>query len=399
MDKKKIFLSGMLSGMIAIILANTLYHAGMFLYGRTIGYEIPVSKKIDEIFSILDDHFVEDYDKEFLIETMYYGLVDGIGDRYTTYMDRETLGRFLEQTEGSYVGIGLYASVDETDNRIYVMPFDGSPAQKAGILPRDKIIKVNGYEVNGNTLEDAVSMMKGKEGTSVTITVFRQSANQNLDFEVVREKIDVPTVTHEMVNDEIGYLRISNFERVTYKQFLSAYEDLRSQQMKGLIIDVRNNPGGLLDVVGSIADELMPEGVIVYTEDKRGNREYLRSDSKKSIDIPLVILVNENSASASEVLSGAIKDTGIGTLVGTQTYGKGLVQNLYFLPDNSGVKVTIAKYYTPNGISIHGIGLKPDYVVEMSNELSGRISTLELEEDVQLIKAIEVMNNKLVVAR
>lgn len=391
----KNFISGIATGgaiVVAIILLFNILTGN--LYSKKSGNQMPYDKKVNEIFSILDKHFVDEYDKNFLIETMYYGLVDGIGDKYTTYMDGETMGKFLEQTEGTYTGIGLYVGIDE-DNKITVdMPFEGSPAQMAGILPNDKIIRVNGYEVNGSTLNDAVAMMKGKTGTSVTVSIFRKSTGETMDLEVKREKIDVPTVTHKVLEDNIGYLRITNFDRVTYDQFMVAYKDLIKQNMSGLIVDVRNNPGGLLDIVCKIANELVPEGNILYTEDKEGNREYFKSDSKK-INVPLVVLVNGNSASASEVLSGAIKDTKSGDLVGTQTYGKGLVQNLFFLPDGSGLKITIAKYYTPNGISIHGVGLKPDYVVDMSDELSVRISSLDISEDTQLQKAIEVMKDKL----
>jgi len=244
-------------------------------------------------------------------------------------------------------------------------------------------------------LEEVTSLTKGRAGTSVRLTIYRPSEDRLFDVNIVRSQINIPTVNSEMLSDNIGYIRISSFDRVTVGQFQDAFDELQDKQMDGLIIDLRNNPGGLLDVVAKITNMLTPEGIIVYTEDKHGNREYIYSDADYA-GIPLVILVNGFSASASEVLSGAVRDLNVGTLVGETTFGKGIVQNLYPLSDGSAIKVTVAKYFTPGGISIQGEGLIPDYVVEMPNEDAIRIGQLEFEEDVQLSEAHEIILNMVV---
>lgn len=353
------------------------------------------TKKINEIYKILDSYYVGDYDKDQTADAMYQGLVYGVGDPYTSYMNKDSFESFMEDTDGSFAGLGIVVSVDTTDNKIVVVaPFDDSPGAKAGILPKDKIIKVNGYEVSGDMLNEAVSLMKGMPGTSVTITIYRESTNETLDLDIVRDNIEVPTVTHKMIDENIGYIRISQFTRVTDSQYFTALNDLKAQNMKGLIIDLRNNPGGLLDVVCTITNSLIPEGTVVYTEDKNGKRDYTKSD-KDYLNLPLLILVNENSASASEVLAGAVKDTGVGELVGMQTFGKGLVQNIFKISDGSAVKVTIAKYYTPSGVCIQGEGIAPNHKVEMDDSLSVLISSLTLEEDVQLGAAVNIMKGKI----
>ena len=404
-----VFMSGMIAGIIFLILVNCA--AGYFLPGslpplgrptQAPGQSAdspltPVQDKLTKIFDVLDRNYVNEYDKDRVIENMYQGLVYGVGDPYTTYMDKDSYGRFQESTEGTYAGIGVVVSPDEATNSIVVVvPFEGYPGEKAGILPGDKIIRVNGYDVFGDTLDEAVSMMKGEPGTSVKITVSRETEGvaAPMEFNIIREKIDVPTVSHKMLEGGIGYIRITQFDRVTFSQFKSAFDSLNADGAKGLIIDLRNNPGGLLNIVTSITDLLVPKkSVIVYTEDKQGKREYTYS-REGSKDIPLIVLVNGSSASASEVLSGAVKDLGAGELLGTRTFGKGLVQNIFELKDGSALKVTIAKYYTPSGTCIQGIGIEPDYVVEMSDELSVRISSLSLDEDVQLKRALEIMEEK-----
>jgi len=233
--------------------------------------------------------------------------------------------------------------------------------------------------------------MRGERGTEVTITVLRESEDITLDITITRDIIQVETVRHRVIEDtNIGYLRISQFDRVTYDQFVAAYEDLMNQGIEGLILDVRNNPGGLLDVVNSIADMLVPEGIITFTEDAHGRRVNAYSDARQ-IEIPLIVLVNGNSASASEILSGAVRDTGVGELLGTTTFGKGLVQNVFPLPCGAAVKVTIARYFTPARICINGEGIVPTHYVEMPVELTNRLSTLEQEYDVQLLEALNLM--------
>ena len=350
-----------------------------------------VEEKLEHIFRLLDKNYVNEYDKAENIEDMYRGLIYSLGDPYTTYFTPDQYDKFMEETSGTYAGIGVSVSVSAEDNSIVIIvPFEGYPGARAGLMPGDRIIKVNDTDVTGDMLDYAVSIMKGTPGTSVNVTFWRESDNSTFEREIIRETINVPTVSHKMLDDNIGYLRITQFDRVTYDQFMDAYKDLKFQNMTGLVLDLRNNPGGLLNIVSSITDELVPQGLIVYTEDKNGKKEYSRSNAK-AIDIPLVVLVNGNSASASEVLSGAVKDHGVGKIVGTTTYGKALVQNIFPLPDGSALKITIAKYYTPNGTLIQGEGITPDYEIEMSDELSMQISSLTLDEDVQLQKAVDVI--------
>ena len=259
--------------------------------------------------------------------------------------------------------------------------FEGSPAKESGLKVGDKITKVGDKEVDLENYQDVVSDIKGEEGTKVKLTIYRESENKIFDVEVTRKSLDVPTVEHKILEDNIGYISISQFDRVTFDQFKLAFDSL--QNTNGLIIDLRNNPGGLLTTVNKITDMLVPEGTITYIEDKNGNRDYHKSDANY-YNKPLVILVNEHSASASEVLSGAVKDFGVGKLVGQTTYGKGVVQNMYQLSDGSGVKITMAKYYTPKGVCIQGTGIEPDYKVTNPKDNS---------KDLQLEKGIEVIKN------
>ncbi len=397
MENKKTFFAGFAVGAVLIFVINFSLGPAISTYNKAKGVEqkLTPENKVTEILDILNKYYVEDFDIEQLQEGMYTGFVYGVGDPYTTYMDKDYLKKFIESLEGTFAGVGIYVSPNTKTNRITVIsPIEGSPAYAAGIKPKDIITKVNGIDVYADTLDEAITMMKGKEGTSVNVTIYRESEERTFDISLKRAIINVPTVAHKMLENSIGYLRITGFDEVTYDQFMEAYNDLNSQGMKGLVIDLRNNPGGLLDIVVKIADELVPEGKIVYTEDKNGKTKFSYSD-KKQIEVPLALIVNGSSASASEVLAGAVKDLGVGELVGTQTFGKGLVQTLYPLSDGSGVKVTIAKYYTPSGVCIDKVGIKPDYIVEMEHDDDVSISNLTFEEDVQLKKAFEVVESKI----
>jgi carboxyl-terminal processing protease len=392
MNEKKIFLTGTALGAAVMLAVYLAYGSLTSIFTRAA--PLDPAKKLQEIRAVLDANYVSEIQDEKLFESMYAGYVSGIGDRYTSYMDKATLETFMQHTEGTYAGIGCVVTPDDLDNTIrIVLAYEGSPCHQAGLLPGDKIIKVNGLDVYGDTYEDAITMIKGEAGTSVNVTILREGAL--FDVDIVRAQIDIPTVSYKILDGQIGYILITNFERVTYNQFLGAYEDLLyRQKARGLIIDVRNNPGGLLKTVTDIADLLVPKGIIVYTEDKNGEKEYLYSNDAR-VEVPLAVLVNGNSASASEVLSGAVKDMGVGVLVGTKTFGKGLVQNLFKLSDGSAIKVTIAKYYTPSGVCINGEGIQPDYVVDMDEALTYRIASLNPLEDPQLQKALEVVKERI----
>ena len=248
--------------------------------------------------------------------------------------------------------------------------------------------------VSYDNYNEAIDKIRGEKGTSMVLTIKRE--NEIFDTTVVRDEVDVPTVGGTVLNNNIGYIKIEGFEAVTYDQYKSVYDNLRSQNIKGLIIDLRDNPGGLLDTVSKIADDIIPEGIITYTEDKNGKREYIKS-TEGEIDIPVAVLVNENSASASELLTAAIKDTGKGTIIGKNTYGKGVVQTTFPFNDGSAVKLTTSKYYTPNGICIDGVGVSPDIDVDNSDNyeaktLSSDKAECDLINDLQLKKAIEVLS-------
>ncbi len=299
----------------------------------------------------------------------------------------------MEKSSGVYAGIGIQMTLDSVDNTIMIVDvFEGSPAQEVGMRPNDKLIKVAGKTVTGDDFSSLPNMVKGKIGSKVKITIYRPSEGKSYDLDVERRNITTASVESKMLKDNIGYIKIIQFEEITYDQFKKALEGLINEQMKGLVIDVRDNPGGLLKITQKIADELVPAGIVVSTENKVGKNEVYYADDKY-IDIPIVVLVNGNSASASEVLAGAIKDTGRGKLIGETTYGKGVVQSVIPLTDGSALKVTTAKYFTPSGVCIQGIGIEPDYIVTLPVELLTK-SRLTEEEDIQLQKAVEVLKEE-----
>lgn len=376
------------TGLLFLLTGNTLFYGIFGSYADGVMQH----QKVKEVESIIKKYYIEEVDEKKLVEGAVAGIAAAVGDPYTVYLNEKEFEDFKVQTEGSYAGIGVVVSVDPSDNLITVVaPFEDTPGEKAGILPGDKIIKVNGKEVYGENLEEAVSMMKGPKGTDVTITIMRDKQTEPKEITITRDIIVLQTIKHKIVADNIGYIRITMFDEKTDKDFESALNELLKQNIKGLIIDVRDNPGGLLSEVVKIADRLLPKGIIVYTEDRYKNRDTEYSDSNE-IRLPIVVLVNGGSASASEILAGAIQDYGKGTLIGTKTFGKGLVQNLFPLADGkSAVKVTISKYYTPKGRCIQGEGIEPDIVVELPEELQMSISQIKEEDDIQLQKAIEIL--------
>ncbi|MCL2421863.1 MAG: S41 family peptidase [Defluviitaleaceae bacterium] len=396
MEKRKPFVLGILVGMAIMI--GVYFGISPIRSHMLWGGHLPPEAKILEIYSILNNHSIVPFERDVLLDNMYRGLLEGVGDPYTYYFNREALAVFTERTEGIYAGVGMIVTMDLDDNRVTVVTvFAGSPAEESGLLPGDKIIEVDGVDMSDKRMEEVIALVKGTPGTQVRLGILRGSDTFNIN--ITRQLINVPTVNHQMLAGGIGYIRIESFERVTYNQFVEAYLDLRNQGVQGLIIDVRNNPGGLLETVVDIGNLLLPSGSVLYSENKQGERTVYRSDDNRRIDLPLVMLVNGGSASASEVLTGAVRDHQVGTVVGQQTFGKGVVQSLYLLSDGSAVKVTVATYYTPNGISIHDEGIVPDYIIEVDRDTAMMAARLTLEEDVQLQKAIEVMGKKLEAGR
>lgn len=354
--------------------------------------------KVQLVESIIKESYLKDVDEATLREGQLKGIVASLEDPYSQYLTAEEYTDLSQQTSGEYGGIGVIVTPGEDNLITVVSPIKGTPGEKAGIKPEDKIIAVDGKEFMAQDMDKAVKVMKGKPKTEVVLTILRKGKDgksKTFDLAIVREKIRLETVNSSIVDDTIGYINITSFDELTYKDFMKDLKKLQGKNVKGLIIDLRNNPGGLLDVTADIADELLGEGTIVYTETKDGEKEYYKSKPSQ-IDIPLVVLVNGGSASASEILSGAIKDYKRGELIGTKTFGKGIVQRIRPLPtkDGSAIKLTISEYFTPNGTNIHGIGIEPDILVELPEDIKG-IGVENLKEDTQLQKALEVIKGKI----
>ncbi|MCI9381785.1 MAG: S41 family peptidase [Dorea sp.] len=392
MRDKKSFLRGALCGALAILLSAGLMSCGLRAYGTSLGRE-SVSKdaerKISGLRELIDAKYLGDVDDSELEEGIYKGLVSGLEDPYSVYYDEEETKSMMESNEGEYCGIGAVLTRNmDTGIITLVQIYDDSPAMEAGLEADDILYKVEDKEVTGEDLTEVVSHIKGKKGTEVQLTVLRGDDNKEVTVTAVRNTVQVQTVKHEMKNDGIGYLAVSEFDLVTYEQYKEALADLENQGMKGLVVDLRNNPGGNLETVCDILDLMLPEGLIVYTEDKEGNRDEKKSDEENQFCLPMVVLMNGNSASASEIYAGAIQDYGTGKIVGTQSYGKGVVQQIFMLKDGTSVKLTIAEYFTPKGRNINGKGISPDVEVEYERNEENP------DADNQLDKAMEVLKEQ-----
>ncbi len=380
------FVSGLLTGVLLSLLAVCCVYSGIRFYriyqerienqavqadngGESLVNDMTMSKLqvIEETISKY--YYQEDVDTQTLVDGMYDGVIAALGDPYSTYYTEADLSALMEQTEGIYYGIGAYVGMDTQTGLAHISGvIEDTPAQAAGLRDGDVIYMVDDKPMQGLELSEVVGNIKGVEGTLVHLTIYREGEKDYLEFDVERKKIESPTVTHEMYDGGIGYIQITEFDDVTVDQFTEAMAVLRGQGMKGLILDLRANPGGNLSAVVEIAQQLLPKGLIVYTEDRDGNRTEYSCDGTKRFDKPLVVLVNGYSASASEILAGAIKDYGIGKLIGTTTFGKGIVQRVISLSDGTALKLTVSSYFTPNGNNIHGIGVEPDEIYEFDGE-------------------------------
>ena len=346
-------------------------------------------KKLEAIEEVINEYYYqdEDIDADKMIEGMYAGMVDSLEDPYSVYYTAEEWQSLMEETEGIYYGIGAYLSLDSATGLAKISGvIAGTPAEEAGLRENDIIYKVDDENIQGLELSEIVSRVKGEEGTVVHLTVIREGETDYLEMDVTRRQIESPTVNYEMYDNGIGYIQIREFDDVTTDQFTEALAVIKGSDAEGLILDLRGNPGGSLPVVVDIARMILPEGMIVYTEDKYGERDEYTCDGKNELNIPLVVLVNGNSASASEILAGAIKDYGKGTLIGTTTFGKGIVQRVLPLTDGTALKLTISAYYTPKGNNIHGIGIEPDIECEFDAD-----AYYDDGVDNQLDRAIEEM--------
>lgn len=391
MKNKKSFLLGALCGALAMLLVAGVVSCGLKISRGTSEIDTDaVEKKLSVIQYLIDEKYLNEVDSEALEDGIYEGYVSGLGDPYSVYYDEENTAALMETTSGEYSGIGavLTQAVD-TGIITLVRIYEESPASKAGLKDGDVLYKVGNLEVTGVDLSEVVTHIKGEKGTEVELAVLRGEENEEITVTAVRDTIEVETVEYKMLENQLGYISVSEFDAVTYEQYEAALTNLENQGMKGLIVDLRNNPGGSLDVVCNMLDLMLPEGMIVYTEDRDGNREEHKSDEEHQFTKPLTVLVNGNSASASEIYAGAIQDYKLGEIVGTQTYGKGVVQQLFDLKDGTCLKLTISEYFTPNGRNIHGEGITPDVVCEYQYDEE------HPDNDNQLEKAIEVLQEKI----
>ncbi len=348
--------------------------------------------KVKVIEDTIDTYYYKkDVDRSAEANAIYKGVVASLGDPYSEYYTTKEYEDLMSDTQGIYYGIGAYVSMDKEMNLPRITgTIKDSPAEKAGLKANDVIYKVAGETVQGLTLTEVVGLIRGEIGTKVVVTIYREGESDYLDFEVERDKVEAQTINTTVLEDNIGYIGITEFDSVTTSQFIDGLQELRSKDIEALIIDLRSNPGGSLAAVCDIARQLLPKGDIVYTVDRGGNREDYECDGENEIDIPMAVLVNGYSASASEILSGAIKDYEKGTIIGETTYGKGVVQRIFPFTDGTAVKLTISNYFTPNGNDINGVGITPDIEIPLDNEAYSKDGT-----DNQLNKAVEVLKDEL----
>ena len=400
------FVKGLFCGVLLVLIcmAGTLFHFQRKMTKLQLGTSREgiseqldmdmgaVKQKTKEIENLINQYYLDEIDEQQIEDTMYTGLVAGLDDPYSVYYTEEELKTMEESTSGEYSGIGATLTQNpDTKEMSVVSCFENTPAEEAGLLPGDIIVGWNGSSVEGMELSELVSKIKTDPDEHLTLEIERDG--DTMEVELTRREVEIPTVESEMLHDQIGYIKLLEFDEVTAEQFRAALDQLEEQEMEKLIIDVRDNPGGVLQTVCDMLDELLPEGLIVYTEDKDGNKKEYTSDGEHQFTKPLAVLTNENSASASEIFAGAIQDYSLGTIVGTTTFGKGIVQRIFYLSDGTGVKLTVAKYYTPKGHDIHKKGITPDVEVELDENLKNKI-TISHDEDNQLQKAIKILQSQ-----
>lgn len=397
MEDKKTFLKGALCGALTMLVISFIVGGALMIFslmGRGTDEDSIVDgtteQKLEYIRSLIEENYLyyDELDEAALQDALLKGYVEGLGETYSVYYDEEETQALFESTSGEFGGIGVVISQDVTTNvATFVTVYKDAPGAEAGFEEGDLLYKVDGEDITGMDLDTIVSKIRGEVGTTVEITVLRGENMEEYTSTATRALIKSETVAYEMKEGQLGYIHVSGFEEVTYEQFEKALTDLTEQGMKGLVIDLRSNPGGNLTTVCDMLDLILPEGTIVSIKDRDGKGKTYSSDEKHQLEVPLVVLINGYSASASEIFAGAVQDYGIGTLVGTTTYGKGIVQNIYGLPDGTSLKITCSEYFTPKGRNIHGIGIAPDveleYVYDEANP----------EADNQLEKALEILKS------
>ena len=393
-DKMKhgTYVKGVATGVILTVLAGGGLKAVQYCRSDEILSDLAFTQKIKYLENMIDEEYLGEISTDKLEEGVYAGLIYGLGDVYSRYYTKDEYEQESVTTEGSYVGIGVAMQKYTAGGVQIVECYKGSTAEEAGIKVDDVVTAINGEDITDTELQDVVSMIKDNEDKDVVLTVQRKGEDTQ-EITVKVSNVELPSVFGEMLDKNTGYIQITEFKGVTVEQYEAVFADLKEQGMERLVVDLRDNPGGLLNVVCDILRDILPEGLIVYTEDKNGNRSEETCDGKNPLDMPLAVLVNGNSASASEIFAGAVKDYGIGTIVGTTTYGKGVVQSIRQLSDGSAVKLTIANYYTPKGNSINKTGIQPDAEVELSPDLLNQ-EEITHEEDNQLQEALNSLDAK-----
>jgi len=412
-NKKHLFLKGTLAGIVSILVIVAIafvifnkqgyIHIGtdgqIFVQDTSVtetqdGIGNKVLTKLNTLEQVLNSFYFADVDDSNASENIYKAYLNSFGDKYTVYYTAAEYADFTQAVTGNYYGIGVVVSKNDDGTIKVVLPYENCPGSEAGMLIGDVITKVNGVSVMDRDLDAVVAEIKGAEGSTVEIELVRENVVDPITLTVERRKIDIPTVEHKMLDNKIGYISVAQFDAVTYAQFLDAYKALTADGMLGLVIDIRSNPGGSLDTVVNMLDEILPDGMIVYTVDKDGKKIEYKGKNTDVIAVPLAVLVNGDSASASEIFAGAVQDYGVGTIVGTTTFGKGIVQTVKQLTDGSAIKFTISKYFTPLGQEIQGKGVTPDVVIDLDEAVKTKTS-ITLEEDNQLQKAIEIIKGKM----
>lgn len=394
--KQRIYKTIMLIILVAIItfIATTIFIYNYLGNNKDTKYVMlptidkGVSSEISKVKAIIDKYYMGEFDEQELLDSALVGYVDGLNDEYSEYIPKSEMESFEAETTGNYNGIGIYYGKTTDNKMVIVSPIKDSPAAKAGLLPGDEILKVDDYEVTSeSTLTDLSNIIKGEVGKSVKLKIKR--GDQILEFDVPRENIKLHQIYTEVLDNQIGYMDIYSFDEGTSEQFKNKYNELKEKGIKGLIIDLRNNPGGIVQEATGIADAMIEKGkTILITKDKDGKEEITESEEEPIVDVPVILLTNNNSASASEILAGALKDNGVARIVGEKTYGKGVIQNVFTLSSGAGLKITTNEYFTPNNNKINKIGIEPDIEVSLPEELKDELS-IPFEKDTQLKRAIE----------
>lgn len=397
--KSGLFLGMALTLAVALAVVGTLFGTGFVqLSGRT---EVTnnvmteaVMQKLNNLIGEIGRYYYEDVNTEDLVTGIYKGLFEGLGDPYSEYYTKREYEDIMINANANYYGIGAALLQDKNTMQVTISKvYDGSGAQVAGLMEGDEIIQVDDITATSMELEDLVGNIRGEEGTTVHVKILREGETEYREFDVTRGEINIPTVESKLLEGDVGYIQVTEFATSTSKDFIKAIENLNAQGMKYMIVDLRGNGGGVLTACQEMLDAILPEGVVVYTEDKNGTRVDYTSDAEHFMDIPMAVLIDGRTASASEIFAGAIRDYDYGTLIGTKTFGKGIVQSVRPLADGSAYKMTVSKYFTPNGDNIHGTGIEPD--IELEYEFMGdEDEEYDVMKDNQIQKAIEVLRGE-----